>query len=250
MRVFLTGASTGIGAAFARRKARPGAVIGLVARRRALLDELAASLQAAGAQVEVYAEDVADTAAMRAAAEHFLAAAGGVDLVLANAGIAIPNPVRSGDAEAAAQLFRVNVIGASNSVLPFVPAMLAQGAGVLAAVGSIAGFRALPGRGVYSASKAAVKTLMDAIRLDLRGSGVHAMTICPGFVRTPMTDSLSGKLPFLVEVDDAAARIEAAIDARRDTFTFPLPMAALKELWTRVPEPWLPHLVKAAPSRD
>jgi short-subunit dehydrogenase len=203
-RIFLTGASSGIGAGLARHYARPGAVLGLVARRAELLESLAGELRA---------------------------------------GVGIRNALREGNAEDVARLVQINVIGVTNTVVPFVPALLAQGSGVLCAVSSVAGHRALPGRAAYSSSKRAVTTFMDGLRMDLHGTGVHAMTICPGFVRTPMTDGMKGML-FLVELDDAVRQMAGAIEARRNTFTFPWQIRALRRVLALAPE-WL--LRRAAP---
>jgi short-subunit dehydrogenase len=141
------------------------------------------------------------------------------------------------------------VIGVTNTIVPFVPAMLAQRTGVLCAVSSMAGHRALPGRAAYSASKKAVTTFMDGVRMELHGSGVHAMTVCPGFVRTPLTDGMKGLL-FLVELDDAVGAIAGAIEARRNTFTFPWQMNLLKEVVTRVPESLLRRFAPKARERS
>jgi short-subunit dehydrogenase len=172
---------------------------------------------------------------MRAATLRFLDDAGGADLVVANAGVGIRSALQEGDAEEVARLMQINVIGVTNTIVPFLPAMIGKRSGVLCAISSVAGHRALPGRVAYSASKKAVTTFMDGLRMDLHGTGVHAMTICPGFVRTPLTDGVKGML-FLVELDDAVRAIAGAIDARRHTFTFPWQMNVLKEVMARVPE--------------
>jgi short-subunit dehydrogenase len=234
-RIFITGASSGMGAGLAKHYGTRGTTVGLVARRAPLLDELAGELRAAGATVHVYPADVADTAAMGKAIGAFLAAAGGADLVVANAGVGIKSALLEGNAEDVAQLMRVNVIGVTNTVVPFVPALVKQGSGILCAISSMAGHRALPGRVAYSASKKAVTTFMDGLRMDLHGTGVHAMTICPGFVKTPMTTGLSS-MPFVIEQDEAVAAMTSAIAHRRSTFTFPWQMNLLKEVITRAPE--------------
>lgn len=241
-RVFITGASSGLGDGLARHYAKPGATLGLVARRTALLDALAKELRDAGATAHVYAGDVADTAAMRATSERFVADAGGVDLVVANAGVGIRSALHEGNSEEVAQLLQINVIGVTNTLIPFVPTMLAQRSGVLCAVSSVAGLRAMPGRVAYSASKGAVTQFMDGLRMDLHGTGVHAMTICPGFVRTPMTEGMKGML-FAVDCDFAVRVMAESIDARRDTFVFPWQMNLLKQLMTRAPEWMLRRLV-------
>jgi short-subunit dehydrogenase len=127
--------------------------------------------------------------------------------------------------------------------------MVKRGQGNLVAVSSMAGHRALPGRAAYSASKAAVTTFMDGLRMDLHGTGVHAMTICPGFVKTPLTSVLPTKLPFLVELDDAIAQMSRAIDARADTFTFPWQMRALVPVFRHAPEALVRRLAPAARTR-
>ncbi len=240
-RIFITGASSGLGAGLTRHYAKPGATLGLVARRTTLLADLAAELRESGATVHVLPADVADTSAMRVVIERFLADAGGIDLVIANAGVGIRSALHEGNAEEVARLMQINVIGVTNTVVPFVPTMIEQRAGVLCAIASMAGHRAMPGRVAYSASKKAVITFMDGLRMDLHGSGVHAMTICPGFVRTPMIDGVEGTM-FLVELDDAVRAMAEAIEARRDTFTFPWQMNLLKEVMTRAPESWVRRL--------
>ncbi len=237
-RIFITGSSSGLGAGLARHYAEPGATIGLCARRAELLTELAEQLRARGAKPIVLPADVASREAMQRAHDAFIAEAGGAELVIANAGVGIPSALLEGDARSVEQLMQINVIGVTNTIIPFLPGMVAAGRGTVVAVSSMAGHRALPGRAAYSASKAAVITFMDGLRMDLQGSGVHAMTLCPGFVRTPMTDVLTHPMPFLVELDDAVAIMARSIERRDRTFSFPWQMAALKQVMTRAPE-WL-----------
>jgi short-subunit dehydrogenase len=247
-RIFITGASTGIGEGLARRLAGPGVTLGLVARRRELLDALAADLREQGSTVHVHAADVSDTAAMKTIAESFLAAAGGVDLVVANAGVGIRDGLRQGESAEVGRLMAINVVGVTGTVIPFVPAMMAQRSGVLVAIGSMAGWRALPGRTAYCASKAAVRVFMDGLRMELVGTGVHAMTICPGFVRTPMTAVLRNKLPFLVELDDALDEITGAITRRARTWSFPWQFRLLAPVLRVAPE-WVIRRI-SPPPRD
>ena len=239
MRVFITGASSGLGEGLARHYAQAGAVIGLCARRAPLLAQLAEKIRATGARAHVYAADVSNTADMQRAAADFVRDAGGVDLVIANAGVGIAHGTLEGKSEPIAKLMQVNVIGVTNTVVPFVPAMLEQRSGVLAAVSSVAGHRGLPGRAAYSASKAAVITFMDALRLDLEGTGVHAMTFCPGFVHTPLTASLPGKLPFVIGVDEAVDQMARAVERHQKTFTFPWQVRVLSKVLKFVPEPFV-----------
>ncbi|MGC4088750.1 MAG: SDR family NAD(P)-dependent oxidoreductase [Polyangiaceae bacterium] len=238
MRVFITGASSGIGEALARSYGEAGAQLGLLARRGDLLERLATELRQRGAEAFVYSADVTHTGAVRAAVDDFAAKAGGIDRVIANAGIGIRDSLSEGDAEPVAELININVVGVTNTIVPCLPIMLKQGQGTLVAVSSVAGHRALPGRAAYSASKAAVITFMDAVRMQLVGTGVHAMTLCPGFVRTPLTASLSHKLPFVLDVDDAARLMFDAIEARKKTYTLPWQMNLLRHVMVNAPE-WL-----------
>lgn len=249
MNVFITGASSGLGEGLARHYAVPGATIGLCARRANLLADLARDIEAKGARAIVYAVDVAETAAMHEAAEQFIAACGTVDLVIANAGIGIPHATLQGESEPIAKLMRVNVIGVTNTVVPFVPAMVKRGSGTLVAISSMAGHRGLPGRAAYSSSKAAARVFMDALRLDLHGTGVHAMTLCPGFVRTPLTAVLDNKLPFLIDCDEAVDIMVKAIAARRKTFSFPWQMRLMSVLFKHGPESLIRKLAPAARKR-
>ncbi len=237
MRTFITGASSGLGRGLALHYATAGATVGLCARRADLLAELAAEITARGARSIVYAVDVVETGAMAESAKDFVAQAGGVDLVVASAGIGIPNGILTGQSEPIAQLMRINVIGVTNTLVPFVPAMVAQKSGELVAISSVAGHRGTPGRAAYGASKAAVITFMDALRLDLYGSGVHAMAICPGFVHTPMTAKL-GKMPFAIDTDEAVSLMSRAIERKDGTFTFPWQMRLLSPVLKHSPE-WL-----------
>ncbi|MBI3892368.1 MAG: SDR family NAD(P)-dependent oxidoreductase [Candidatus Wallbacteria bacterium] len=119
--------------------------------------------------------------------------------------------------------------------MPFAPAMIAQGTGVLSAVSSVLGFFAVPGRSPYCASKAAVHAFMNGLRMDLHGTGVHAMTFCPGYVRTPLTAAYK-KMLFAVDVDEAVRIMATAVERRVRTVTFPWQMCVLKEFLRRAPE--------------
>jgi short-subunit dehydrogenase len=243
-RLFVTGAGTGLGQGLADHYARPGAHLGLVGRRESLLRDQEKEWTARGARVEVYAGDVADTDFMARSAQAFVAAAGGVDLVFANAGVGIANRVLEGESREIAWLMNVNVIGVTNTVVPFVPHMVKQGSGVLCAVGSMAGHQPLPGRAAYSASKKCVETFMSALRMDLHGTGVHAMTLCPGFVETAMTQD-NPSMMFVIEVPEAVRYMVSAIEAHKNTYTFPWQMNVLKEVMARVPEPVIRRLAPA-----
>ena len=182
MRVFITGASSGIGEALARHYAARGATLGLAARRGDRLDELIASLPGSH---KPSAHDVADAAALQAAAADFNAG-GATDIVIANAGISVGTLAREAeDLHALRRVFETNVVGMANSLQPFIAAMSARGSGRLVGIASVAGIRGLPGAGAYSASKAAAIAWLEALRGELRDSGVKVVTIAPGYIVGP-----------------------------------------------------------------
>src|SRR5690606_8308972 len=136
-----------------------------------------------------------NTEEMEKTSDQFFETAGGCDLVIANAGIGEGRNDLRCDSRAAAEVMQINVIGLTNTLLPWVDRMTAQRSGTLVGMASVAGYRAVPGSLSYSASKAAVMTFMEGLQMELDGTGVHAMAICPGFVRTPLTDKNDFKMP-------------------------------------------------------
>ena len=245
MKVFLTGASSGIGEALARLYAARGATLGLVARRGELLERLRASL--GGAACETYVADVADAAAMNAAAASFVARHGAPDIVIANAGISIGNLTdEASDAEVFRQTLAVNVLGLVNTFHPLLAPMRARGGGTLVGIASVAGFRGLPGATAYSASKAAAISYLEGLRVELRGSGVAVVTICPGYIATPMTAKNPYRMPFIIDADDAARRFARAIDARRSFAVIPWQMAIVGRILRLLPNPIFDRLAARA----
>lgn len=233
--VFVTGASSGIGAALARHYAARGAVLGLAARRREELGQLAASLPCT---CHVYPLDVTDAVALAAAAADFMARAGVPDLVIGNAGISVGTLTEAAeDLPAFRRVLEVNVLGLVNTFHPFVEPMRAAGRGTLAGISSVAGVRGLPGAGAYSASKAAATAYLESLRVELRGSGVRVVTVAPGYIETPMTEKNPYPMPFILPVDAAARRIARAIDAGRRFAVVPWQMAIVAGLLRLLPNP-------------
>ena len=236
MRVFLTGASSGIGEALARHYASRGATLGLTARRADLLSALAGSL---GEKVSTYTVDVRDREAMRLAAEDFIARHGVPDLVIGNAGIAHGTLTAEGaDAEVFKDILETNVVGLVHTFSPFVEAMRARRSGSLVGIASVAGFRGLPGSGAYSASKAAAITYLESLRVELHGTGVRVTTVCPGYIATPMTGSNPYRMPFIISAEDFARRFARAVDARKSFAVIPWQMAIVGRVMKLLPN-WL-----------
>jgi len=234
--VFITGASSGIGAALARHYAARGAILGLFARRGEVLANFAAEL--APAQCATYAGDVRDAAALRLAAEDFIARFGVPDIVIGNAGISRGTLTRYAEDNAVfREVMDTNVLGLLHSLQPFVEPMRAAGRGCLAGIASVAGFRGLPGAAAYSASKAAAISYLESLRVEMRGSGVDVLTICPGYIRTPMTARNPYRMPFLLAADKAARLIARAIERRRRFCVLPWQMALLSRVFRCLPRP-------------
>src|SRR5258708_3017967 len=178
MKVFLTGASSGIGEALARHYASRGATLGLVARRGELLRTLRDSL---GVPAEIFAADVGDNAALKAAGDEFMARHGVPDVVIANAGVSYGTLTEiARDSASFRDILDVNVVGLVNTFHPFVEPMRARGGGTLAGIASVAGFRGLPGSSGYSASKAAAIAYLEALRLEMPPSGLQVPTATTG----------------------------------------------------------------------
>ena len=235
-KVFITGASSGIGAALARHYAERGATLGLAARRAAQLQTLADSLST---RVCIYALDVADSADLAAAAQDFIVRHGVPDIVIANAGISAGTRSElAADIAVLSRIMQINMLGLAATLQPFVAPMRERGSGVLAGIASIAGFRGLAGAGAYCASKSAAITWLESLRLELHGSGVDVVTICPGFVATPLTAVNRNPMPFLLEAPEAARRIARAIAAKKRLAIIPWQMRLVFFFLRRMPN-WL-----------
>lgn len=246
MVVFITGASSGIGEALARHYATSGGALGLFARREAELARVAVSL--APSRVATYAGDVRDAAVLADAGRDFIARFGPPDIVIANAGVSRGTITDfAEDLPAFRSVLDTNVMGIVNAFQPFLGAMRAARQGTLAGVASIAGFRGMPGSGAYSASKAAAIGYLESLRVELRGSGIAVVTICPGYVATPMTAENPYRMPFLMAPDVAARKIARAIGARKRFYVLPWQMAIAGRVLRMLPRPVYDRIFAKAP---
>ena len=248
MNIFLTGASSGIGEALARHYASDGATLGLFARRESELARLATAL--APARVMTYAGDVRDVEALRAAGTDFLARAGVPDAVIANAGVS--RGTMTGEAEdipAFREVLEINVLGLVHTFHPFLAAMQKARRGTLVGIASIAGYRGLPGASAYSASKAAAISYLESLRVELRGTGVAVVTICPGYIATPMTHDNPYRMPFLLPAPIAARKMAQAIARKRRFYALPWQMAWAGRLLRILPRPVYDAVFAHAPHK-
>jgi short-subunit dehydrogenase len=212
--VFITGASSGIGQALAMRFYSAGYRLALAARRTAEVQAWAEANAISAGRYQVYSADVSDIDSIVAAGQACIAAQGVPDVVIANAGISIgmDTAVRS-DLDVMAQTFATNNIGVAATFHPFMAGMVARGSGTLVGIGSVAGIRGLPGHGAYCASKAAVIAYCESLRGELRPSGVKVVTICPGYIDTPLTRENRYAMPFLMKAEAFAEKAFATIHA-------------------------------------
>lgn len=234
--ILITGATSGIGEALAREYAAPGVRLVLSGRNEERLKAVAIATRAAGAEVEIALVDVSDAAAVGrwvdTADEAYP-----LDLAIANAGI---SGGTYGGGESVAQanaIIATNLDGVINTLTPALERMVARGHGQIAMVSSLAGFRGIPGSPAYSASKAAVRIWGDAMRGRLKSRGVAVSIICPGFVRTPMTDINQYIMPLRMEVDKAASLVRRRLARGDALIAFPWPMYLLVRLMAALPRP-------------
>lgn len=247
LRVFITGASSGLGEALATTYASRGAHLGLLARRSDVLEALRARLTT---PCEIYAADVRDGAAVAGAGASFIEKAGGADIVIANAGISIGTTAESADDLAVLEeVIAANLLGVAQTVQAFIGPMRAARRGKLVGIASVAGYRGLPGAGAYSASKAAVISYLEAARVELHGSGVEVITVSPGYIATPMTESNPYRMPFRMTADEAAAKIVRAIDAGRSYSVIPWQMAIVARVLRLMPNAVYDRLFARAPRK-
>jgi short-subunit dehydrogenase len=219
-RVWLVGASSGIGAALAAELHRRGARLVITARRAEQLTTIAEPLDAT-----VVPADVTDPAAVVAAALAADRALGGLDVVIWCAGYWKQFDAATWDRAEFARHIEVNLLGLNNVMAAVVPAMVANRHGHLVGVASVAGYRGLPGSEAYGATKAAQINLLEATRGALARHRIRVTTVCPGFVRTPMTEANTFPMPFLIEPEAAARSIANGLERQRMEIVFPLPMA-------------------------
>ena len=228
-RVWVTGASSGIGAALARELANRGASVAISARDVEKLREVAAD------RMLVVPVDVTDRAATVAAGGTVRAALGGLDAAVLNAGTWSRFRPEQWDSEAFADQLQTNLMGTIYALEAVVPTMLADGRGRIVGTASVAGYRGIPGAEAYGATKAALLNLFESLRGSLGPRGIVVQTVAPGFVKTPMTDRNTFPMPFMVSPEEAARAIVDGMAKDKAEIVFPLQMMLLMKAARLVP---------------
>jgi short-subunit dehydrogenase len=235
-RVLLTGASSGIGRELAKWLVQQGALVWAAARREDALSSLRDELGSAKGQLEPLRLDVANTRATVAAIREVDERCGGLDVVIANAGVGEDSPAKSLDWDRVEHLLQVNVLGAAATVSAVLPAMVKRNRGHLVGISSLAALIPMRRMAAYAASKTFLLRYLECLRLDLEPTAVRVTAVLPGYVKSEMTAKNKFHMPFLLEADDAARRIGKAIARGEETFAFPLPVAAGARTAALVPD--------------
>ncbi len=248
--VFITGASSGIGQALAWRFYQAGYRLALVARRSNAMQEWVQTQAMDLSRVQLYTADVADVDSIVAAGHNCISRQGVPDVVIANAGISVgmDTAVRS-DLAVMARTFATNNIGLAATFHPFVDAMRHRGSGTLVGIGSVSGIRGLPGHGAYCASKAAVIAYCESLRGELRSSGVEVVTLCPGYIDTPLTRQNRYAMPFLLPAQAFAERAFEAIGVGSSYRVIPWQMGWVAKLLRLLPNPVFDKLLAGRPRK-
>ena len=255
MKVFITGASSGIGQAlaheYAKRHQNKNTIIGMAARRSEHLQNLQQTLQDTyKIKCAIYPLDVRDHTALGDAAADFIQQHGTPDVVIANAGVSSGTLTEQQQDIAAFQaVMDINVLGLVHTFQPFISAMRAAGKGQLVGIASVAGIRGLPGAGAYSASKAAAIAYLESLRVEMLHHNIAVTTIAPGYIRTPMTAINSYSMPFLMDADVAAAKFVNAIEHKRRFVVIPWQMGWVARLMRFIPPVLWDFLAKNAPHK-
>ena len=248
LKVFITGASSGIGEALAHEYATQDTILGLVARRK---DPLLILKKKLAKEVNIYTADVRDRNALRIAAEDFIGKYGAPDVVIASAGVSSGTLTESeSDMDVFQAVLDINLVGMMNTFQPFVLPMKKNNYGSLVGISSVAGTRGLPGAGAYSASKAAVTAYLESLRIELNEYNLVVTTIAPGYIKTPMTRLNKFPMPFLMTPQVAAKKFIKAINQHKKFIIFPWQMRLVVTMMRLIPAFIWDFIMKNAPRKS
>ncbi len=238
-KVIITGASTGIGKAIAKELAKAGAQVGLLARRKELLLELVNDVQTLGGKAFYKTADISNRQETLLGISELINCMNGVDILIANAGVGAPTTIQPFNVETQERMIKVNLLGVIYCIEAVLQTMLDSGKGQIVAISSLAGFKGLPGESGYTASKAGLNTFMEGMRIQLRPKNIFVSTICPGFIKTPMTEVNDEKdMPWLMEAETAAKIIIKAIQRKTKVLRFPWQTSLLMRITGLLPD-WI-----------
>ena len=234
LKIIITGASSGLGKALAKHYASLGSTLGLIARNKTSLESLVNELP--DTTSIFYDIDVRDAESMQSAASDFIQRYGCPDIVIANAGISQGTLTEyAEDSKVFESILATNVTGIVNTFQPFITVMRTQGKGNLVGISSVASYRGLPGASAYSSSKAAANSYLESLRVEMYGSGVSVITICPGYIVTPMTANNPFQMPFIMTAETAAKKIVHIINHKKIFSVIPWQMGIVARILKLLP---------------
>lgn len=248
--VFITGASSGIGQALALRYHQAGYSLALVARRVNEVESWAKTHAISDTSYKIYSADVAVADSIVAAGQACLSQQGVPEVVIANAGISVGvDTALREDIDVMASIFATNTIGVAATFQPFIAAMAARGHGKLVGMASVAGIRGLPGHGAYCASKAALISYCESLRGEMRATGVKVVTLCPGYIDTPLTQKNKYPMPFLMKPEAFAEQAFSAIEGGASYRVIPWQMGWVAKLLRLLPNALFDKLFAGQPRK-
>lgn len=242
--IWLTGASSGIGEAFARRLFRLPCKLAITARNQEKLNELVAASANHPAEVRAYAGDVTKRERMREIVKEIGQDFGTLDVMVANAGTHVPTEVTEFDVEQYRNIAEINYFGVLNCIDAVLPGMREREAGHIVGVSSVAGYRGLPRAAAYGASKAAVTHFLESLRLDVEEFGIAVSVVSPGFVKTPLTDKNDFEMPFLISAEQAAEEMLKGIEKKDFEIHFPKRFTLFLKFLRILPIRWYHFVIK------
>lgn len=234
-RLWITGASQGIGRALALEMARDGWHVLASARSEDALAALSDEASSLAGSIDPVVLDVTDAPAVAEAIAGIEDRFGPIDLAVLNAGTHEPVDGAAFEASALRRLVELNLMGTANCLEPLISRFVARGKGRIAVVASVVGYRGLPTASAYGATKAGLINLCEALRVELAPHGVGVTVINPGFVKTPLTDRNTFPMPFLIEAEDAARRIAKGLRSERFEIAFPRRFVAILRILRVLP---------------
>ena len=241
-KVFISGASSGIGKALALAYSKRGFIVGLCSRNIEALNYVKKTCEDLGAKIFVYQLDVQNHKECIKVASQFQLDAKGIDYVIANAGIGGDDALFSGNSMKINNIINTNLLGVTNILMPFIPVMKKQKSGTLVCISSVAGFIPTPHHGGYTSSKAAIKMIFDSWRPTLNIFNIKAITICPGFIDTKMVTGIGRSIP-MKTAKQASERFVDVIEKGINTYIYPWPYKILIWIYYLIPKKFYNFLI-------